>query len=120
MAIHELLPAHKIGPFHWGEKLGRRVDKFEGGISVDDRKWTEEREMDGLVFPETGGVIKVRLSEWDYSGSFVTLKGPDMLELTTWADDSVYGYVQTSLGLLAGEEINKHPLVGKKLRYIPD
>ncbi len=128
MPVYELEPAHKFGSVKWGVKLGRRVDGADGGIPVEDRKWFEEEQERGFepeITVQDGSLVKKRRKKmpehcWSFSGLFVTLKGADTLRITAWADDNAYGYVQTDLGDLTGEEINQHPVVGRKLRYTTD
>lgn len=125
MAIYELEPAHKIGPIKWGVKLGKKIDQHGTGIPLEEKKWAEG-EGSGLVAEECdkrGFVVRyvrIPLNWWDYSGSFITPKGVDALQVTAWADNDAYGYVQTNTDLLRGSEINSHPLVGRKFRFIPD
>lgn len=125
MALYRLESAHQIGPFKWGTKLGSRVDEMGDGISVDERKWYES-EGSCLVpdeYTECGSVRKWRRESypwWNFSGLFVTIQKQNVVTLTSWADDDTFGYVQTTLGDLTGEEINQHPIVGSRLRYVPD
>lgn len=125
MAIYELEPAHKIGPIKWGVKLGKRIDQCDAGFSVEEKKWAEG-EGSGFVAEKRDkwGFVtrwrKIPLNWWDHSGSFVTPKGGDAVQVTAWADNDAYGYVQTTQGLLKGSEINDHPFVGRKFRFIPD
>ena len=127
MAIHELQPRFKIGPIKIRSKLGERVDQVKGGILVDEKQWDFGKgsytvdDKDGPIIDMIGRRYRREpIWWWDNSGHFVTVRDSSTVTHTIWADNDVYGYVQTDLGELRGEQINEHPVVGRKLRYIPD
>lgn len=48
----------------------------------------------------------------------VIVTGPDSIKPVFYVDDWSYGFVHSEGEELVGEEINKHPLIKKKIRWV--
>lgn len=121
MAIYELVPRYKIGPLELRRKLGQEI-KPQGSATVHSQQ--EQHMYEGLQAShrdKNGFPVydkKVDIPWWQSSGIGIVVVNPDLVQTIYAADDSIYGYIQTNGEKLAKQEINKHPLVGKKIRWV--
>lgn len=132
MAIYELEPRVKIGPFEMGLKIGERIDQSVNGVSIEEHDW-EHGATRNLIEDPDGNIRKISLSGrekryreveptfWGkYSGTVALVVGSSTVLPIYWSDNDIFGYVQTEGRPLIGQQINDDPVVGRRLRYIPD
>lgn len=112
MAIHELEPRIRIGPLEVGKRVGKEI-KPENIVQITER-------FDDSKFRRLLHAIRIWRRPTVEQGLDVLVISSNSLMVYRWMDnyEKQFGVVGRGRNLTA-QAINLHPIVGKRLRWLP-
>lgn len=117
MTIYEVEARFKIGPFQFGEKLGNSVELGEEVVLTERDEVPEVEIIDFIIDLEEKLDCKIPILEDDSDefGFVAKIESGDSIRLGIyWGSQAVYD------SPIEKDEINRHPELKGRLRWVPD